>query len=78
MENWGIITFREVDLLAPNGQLGSEGGIAHPHEPSISQLYSVPITVAHEVAHMWFGALNLCSASSHTSRVRSSSACPPT
>ena len=62
MENWGIITFREGDLLAPNGtapQNQDAVGTTTPHatpQPSIGQLYSVPLIVAHEVAHMWFGA----------------------
>jgi hypothetical protein len=48
MENWGIITFRETDLLVPSASA--------PTKPSVMQLYSVPLVVAHEVAHMWFGA----------------------
>lgn len=50
MENWGLITFREADLLVPPGD-PEQGGA------SVQQLYRVPLVVAHEVAHMWFGAL---------------------
>lgn len=46
MENWGLITFRETDLLVPFGP---------DSQPSIMQLYNVPLVVAHEVSHMWFG-----------------------
>jgi aminopeptidase N len=52
MENWGLITFREVDLLVPPGQEVSGGA---SEEASIQQLYRVPTVVAHELAHMWFG-----------------------
>lgn len=50
MENWGLITFRETDLLVPPGDPNAGGA-------SIHQLYYVPIVIAHEVSHMWFGAL---------------------
>jgi hypothetical protein len=55
MENWGLITFRETDLLAPNGRPDDMDSAISHNQPSISQLYAVPLTVAHEVAHMWFG-----------------------
>ena len=45
MENWGIITFREVALLAD------------PDNRSISSEQYVSLVVAHELAHMWFGNL---------------------
>lgn len=50
MENWGLITFREADLLVPPGDPNTSGA-------SIRQLYHVPTVIAHEVSHMWFGAL---------------------
>jgi len=45
MENWGLITYREVALLA---------------DPKTSSIYSrqrVAEVVCHELAHMWFGNL---------------------
>ncbi len=45
MENWGAITFREVAIL------GSEKGSA------ISAKQQIAITIAHELAHQWFGDL---------------------
>jgi Peptidase family M1 domain len=53
MENWGIITYRETSLLVPDAS-NTTGDVA-PGGPSIQQLYLVPLTVAHELAHMWFG-----------------------
>ena len=47
MENWGLITFREVDLLV-SGDF---------EEASLQQLYTVPVVVAHEISHHWFGDL---------------------
>lgn len=44
MENWGLVTYREVDLLIATGA-------------SRNQLQRVAITVAHELAHQWFGNL---------------------
>ncbi|XP_014246647.1 glutamyl aminopeptidase-like isoform X2 [Cimex lectularius] len=44
MENWGLITFRETQLLANN-------------DKSAFDMISVMTTVAHELAHMWFGDL---------------------
>ncbi|CAG9818324.1 unnamed protein product [Phaedon cochleariae] len=43
MENWGLITFREVDLL-------DEGD-----KTSNSARQRVMTTMAHEIAHQWFG-----------------------
>ncbi|VVB76765.1 Tricorn protease-interacting factor F2 [uncultured archaeon] len=44
MENWGAITFRETDILGDEGSaVASKQGIA--------------ITIAHELAHQWFGDL---------------------
>ncbi len=45
MENWGLITFREVALLAD------------PKTTSISTRQYVALVVAHELAHQWFGNL---------------------
>ncbi|KAI9293628.1 peptidase M1, membrane alanine aminopeptidase [Neoconidiobolus thromboides FSU 785] len=45
MENWGLITFRTVRLL-------NEDGIS-----SLESTQSVADSVAHEVAHQWFGNL---------------------
>ncbi|BHF83798.1 hypothetical protein SprV_0902694500 [Sparganum proliferum] len=45
MENWGLITYRETALL-----------IDHEHTSLMSK-QRVAITVAHELAHMWFGNL---------------------
>lgn len=50
MENWGLITFRETDLLVMPGDPSTGGA-------SIQSLLFVPIVVAHEVSHMWFGVL---------------------
>jgi tricorn protease interacting factor F2/3 len=44
MENWGAITFREVDLLADKNT-------------SIQALQRVSMVIAHELAHQWFGNL---------------------
>lgn len=45
MENWGLITFREVVLLAD------------PKNRSISTEQFVSLVVAHEMSHQWFGNL---------------------
>jgi hypothetical protein len=45
MENWGLVTFREVDLLID------------PIKASNSQKQRVCVVVAHELAHQWFGKL---------------------
>ncbi|XP_016915887.1 glutamyl aminopeptidase-like [Apis cerana] len=44
MENWGLITFRETELL-------------HSENSSCINTRSVSLTIAHELAHMWFGNL---------------------
>ncbi|KAF4666376.1 hypothetical protein FOL47_004112, partial [Perkinsus chesapeaki] len=43
MENWGLITFREQDLL-----ISEDSG-------SAESVYRITVTVCHELAHMWFG-----------------------
>ncbi|KAJ1522082.1 hypothetical protein ONE63_002393 [Megalurothrips usitatus] len=45
MENWGLITFRETSFLFD------------PKENSPANQESISETVAHELAHMWFGNL---------------------
>lgn len=44
MENWGLVTYREVDLLIAQGA-------------SRKQMQRVCIVVTHELAHQWFGNL---------------------
>ncbi len=44
MENWGAITFREIALLANNNT-------------SVVVKQNIAITIAHELAHQWFGDL---------------------
>jgi len=45
MENWGLITFREVGLLAD------------PINRSISSEQLITLVIAHEMSHQWFGNL---------------------
>ncbi|KAL3318781.1 hypothetical protein Ciccas_002565, partial [Cichlidogyrus casuarinus] len=45
MENWGLVTFREADLMVDS------------KESSLAQKRRVALVVAHELAHMWFGNL---------------------
>ncbi|XP_025417554.1 glutamyl aminopeptidase-like isoform X2 [Sipha flava] len=45
MEHWGLVTFRETRVLYKEGI------------SSINDKESVALTVAHELAHMWFGNL---------------------
>lgn len=45
MENWGLITYREVALLAD------------PKIVSISSRQYIALVIAHELAHQWFGNL---------------------
>ncbi|MQL56237.1 M1 family metallopeptidase [Acidianus ambivalens] len=44
MENWGAVTFRETELLADDSS-------------SVSHKLRVSSTIAHELAHQWFGNL---------------------
>jgi len=45
MENWGLVTFREVGLLAD------------PKNRSISGEQLITLVIAHELSHQWFGNL---------------------
>jgi len=45
MENWGLVTYRTVDLLI------------NPGKASQSQMQRVCVVVCHELAHQWFGNL---------------------
>uniref|UniRef100_A0A914CYE7 Puromycin-sensitive aminopeptidase n=1 Tax=Acrobeloides nanus TaxID=290746 RepID=A0A914CYE7_9BILA len=45
MENWGLITFREVMLLAD------------PQKSTTRMKIQISLIIAHEIAHFWFGDL---------------------
>jgi puromycin-sensitive aminopeptidase len=45
MENWGLVTYREVDLMIDETKASTQ------------QLQRVAIVVTHELAHQWFGNL---------------------
>jgi len=47
MEHWGLVTFRETSVLYKEGISSS------------SNQEQVALTVAHELAHMWFGNLGV-------------------
>jgi puromycin-sensitive aminopeptidase len=45
MENWGLVTYRDVYLLAD------------PNQSSVRAKTNIALVVGHELAHMWFGNL---------------------
>lgn len=45
MENWGIVTFKETNILI------------NPNSSNYMDYFSVVNVVCHEIAHMWFGNL---------------------
>ena len=45
MENWGLVTFREADILYD------------PEVCSVDDKILVAIVISHELSHMWFGNL---------------------
>jgi len=47
MEHWGLVTFRETSVLYKEGVSSSKNQ------------EQVALTVAHELAHMWFGNLGM-------------------
>lgn len=47
MENWGLVTYREVDLLIDTSKPSA----------STARKQRIAIVVAHELAHQWFGNL---------------------
>lgn len=47
MEHWGLVTFRETSVLYKEGVSSS------------ANQQQVALTVAHELAHMWFGNLGM-------------------
>jgi hypothetical protein len=46
MEHWGLVTFREVNLLYQEGV------------SSTANKQRVAMVIGHELAHMWFGNLS--------------------
>lgn len=47
MEHWGLVTFRETSVLFKEGISSSTDQV------------EVALSVAHELAHMWFGNLGM-------------------
>lgn len=47
-EHWGLITYRETSFLVDEATASSKNKI------------NVANTIAHELAHMWFGNLGKC------------------
>jgi len=45
MENWGLITYREIALLA------------EPGKTSLATRQNIATTITHEISHQWFGNL---------------------
>jgi len=49
MEHWGLITFRETNMLVDSDVTKS----------SVANQQQVGAVIAHELAHMWFGNLGV-------------------
>jgi aminopeptidase N len=47
MEHWGLVTFRETNLLYDQ------------NKSSTSNKQSIARVIAHEISHMWFGNLGM-------------------
>jgi len=62
MENWGLVTYREVTLLVD------------PAQSSSAAKQTVALVVGHELAHQWFG--NFVTMVSHLLPFNESLGCP--